>query len=131
LTAMKELDPGPVAGFLGHERLYLGLIANKNNLQISIRRDSLHRPRHNGSGRMIAAHGIERDPHGLLLLFQSHDLAPLVVTAIGANLMRQHGLLTIAAILNLNGLYVQMTPPLPLPGMRRPSLRNRHDFSPY
>jgi hypothetical protein len=79
---------------------------------------------------MIAAHRVQRDLHGLLLLFHHHDLTALVVAAVRADAVRKHRLFASGAILNLDRIEVLMAPPLPLPGMRRTPLRNGHVFSP-
>ena len=53
--------------------------------------DGQHRPGHDRSRAVIAAHRVERDPHGLLslLLVFHDDLAALVVTAVRADAVRQ------------------------------------------
>jgi hypothetical protein len=79
---------------------------------------------------MIAAHRVERDLHGLLLLFHHYHLTALVVAAVRADAVGQHRLFASRAVLNLNGLEMLMAPPLPLPGMRRTPLRNGHVVSP-
>src|ERR1051326_4652300 len=76
---------------------------------------------------MVAAHRIQRDAHGLLLLFfGSYDDAALVLTAIGADVMRQDRLLAVRAILHLQRFDMLMTSPHSLPRMRSPSLRDCH-----
>jgi hypothetical protein len=78
---------------------------------------------------MIAAHRVERDLHGLLLLFHDHHLTALVMAAVRANAVGQHRLFASRAVLNLNRLEVQVAPPLALPGMRCAPLWNGHVFS--
>jgi hypothetical protein len=110
--------------------LDLCLIADEDDAEVRVGLHRQNRASDDRFGRMIASHRVQRDLHGLLLLFQHHHLTALVVAAIRAHAVRQHRLFASGAILNLNRLEVLMAPPLPLPGMRRAPLRNGHVFSP-
>ena len=98
-------------------------------MKLGLSLDGLHRTGDDWPGGMVAAHRVEGDPHGLLLLHVD-DLAVLVVAAGGADAVRQDGLLAARAILDLNGLEVLVAAPLALPGVGGSSLRNGHDFLP-
>jgi hypothetical protein len=110
-------------------RLDLGSISNKNDPQLSVRCYSLDGTGDDRLGSMITAHRVKRDLHGSLLSFHHHHFAPLVMTAVRANTVRQHGLITALAILNLHRFYVLMAPSFALTGVRGASLGNCHSFS--
>src|SRR6185437_6740071 len=74
------------------------------------------------------SHRVQGNEHDLLLLFGRHDLSALIITAVGANVVRQYRLLAACAILNLHRLEVQVTTSFALTGVRGSSLRNSHDF---
>jgi hypothetical protein len=75
---------------------------------------------------MVAAHRVQRDLHGLLLLFRRYHFAALIIAAVGTDPVRQHRLVALAAVLNLNRFEVEVAPPFALPGVRDASLRNSH-----
>jgi hypothetical protein len=111
----------------GEERLNLGLIADEQNAQIGVGGDGLHGAGHDWSRRVVAPHRVQGNEHKLLLLFGLHDFAALIVSAIGADVMRQHRLLAAAAVLDLHRFDVQVTAAFALAGVRGSSLRNSHD----
>jgi hypothetical protein len=53
------------------------------------------------------------------------------VAAIGADTVRQHRLIAVAAILDLERFDVMVAPPFALPGVRSASLWNCHEFESY
>src|SRR5437764_11860580 len=102
---MKELDAA-------RRRLFeadfdLMPVADENHLEVRITFQSRQRTGHDRSGGVVPAHGVQRNPHGLLLLRDNH-LSPLVLTTVGADAMREHGLIALAAILDLNRLNMLM-----------------------
>ena len=108
-------------------RFHLGPIAHQGHAQIRIGGNGLHSARHHRSRCVVAAHRVQRDLHGLLLLFRLHRFAALVVAAVGTDAVRQHRLVALGAILDLQRFDVQMASPLALPGVRSSSLGNSHD----
>jgi len=110
--------------------LDLSLIADQDHPQFGIGGNGLHGAGNDGAGGKIAAHRIERDQHGLLLLLHLHHCPALVKSAVRTNLVRQYRLTASAAILDLDRLYVQMTAPLALPGVGRSSLGYSHGPNP-
>jgi len=82
------------------------------------------------AGAAIA--GCLGDVCGLLLLLLRTDYFPaLVVTAVRADAVRQDGLFTVGAILDLHRLQVQVAAPLALAGVGGPSLGNCHGVFAY
>jgi hypothetical protein len=65
----------------------------------------------------------------LLFLLGRDHFAALVVAAVRADVVRQHGLIALAAILNGDGSQVLVTSPLPLAGVRCPSLGYCHEIA--
>jgi len=78
---------------------------------------------------VIATHRVQRDLHDSFLLFRYH-LTALIMAAVGADAVRQHRLVALAAILHLDGFNVLMTPPFSLAGVRRSPFWNCHDLMP-
>ena len=130
LRAVEEIDAFVRAARFHQRGFHLSLIADEDNAELRVGIHGKHRAGDDRLGRMIAAHRVERDLHGLLLLFHHHDLTALVVAAVRADAVRQHRLFAPRAILNLHGFEMLMATALALPGMRRASLRNGHDCSP-
>ena len=71
--------------------------------------------------------GIKRGQVGQIAFLRLDHRAILIVAAVGADAMRQHGLFAVGAVLDLHRLDVQVAAPLTLPCVGRSSLRNRHD----
>jgi hypothetical protein len=99
-------------------------------LKIRVPGNGLESAGNDRSGSVIAAHRVQGDPHGLLLLCD-HNLATLVMPAVGAYPVRKHRFIAPAAVLNLNWLQMQMAPPLALTGVRRAPLGNSHESLPF
>ena len=119
LRAVEDLDAVAARRRPARQRLDLGLVADQNDAQVGIGGDRLHGAGDDRTGRMVAAHRVQRDLHGLLLLFRRHDFAALVVAAVGADAVRQHRLVALAAVLDLDRLDVVMAAPFALAGVRR------------
>jgi hypothetical protein len=129
---MEDIKPfAQLAGSSSDCRFDLVFIANESDLKSGIVSDSLDSTGHDWLGRVVAAHRVQRDPHGLLLGFgfDFQDFAALRIgpTALPANAVRQNRHTASAAILDifLGGVMVTATHPLFRSG--RTSLRNCHD----
>jgi hypothetical protein len=109
----------------------LSAVAYQSNAKAGIGLDGLKGTVHDRSRRMIAAHRVERDTHGLLLLlFHVHDFPALVEAAVRADAMRQDRFVTVWAVLNLNRFDMEVAPPFALSGMGCSSLRDCHGVRP-
>jgi hypothetical protein len=127
LTAVEDFE-AVVPAFLFAQTLFnLSLIADQDNAKPGIGPHGLDRARDNRAGREVTAHHIQRNAHGLFLLFFFANHCPvLIIAAVGADAMGQHRLAAVGAILNLDRCHVLMTSPLALLGMRCPPLWDRH-----
>ena len=103
---MKKLDAILAVCLIGQGGLDLSALADQDDLDIGIGGNRLHRAGDDRARRMIAAHRVQRDTHGSLLLFHRHDFPALIVAAIRADAVWQHRLIALGAILNLERLDV-------------------------
>jgi hypothetical protein len=118
------------AAFLLQASLDLGAVAHEDDPEVRPAGDRLDRAGYDRAGGVVPAHGVQGDLHGLLLLFHVHHGAALVVAAVGADAVRQHGVVALRAVLDLYRLEVVMTPPLALPGVGGTSLGDCHEYVP-
>jgi hypothetical protein len=126
---MKDLEPFAI----GSKSVQFGVdsvfITDEDNGHIGLSCNGLNSAGHDGTGRVIAAHRVQRNPHELLLLFLDRDdFSALVVAAIRADAVRQSRLIALRAILDLRRLGMMVAAPVALPGTRRTPLRYGHDL---
>ena len=117
----------PSAGSSGST---LALVADEDDGQLGVGGDGLDGAGDDRAGGVVAAHRVQGDPHGLLLLLGvlfGDDDAALEEPAVRADPVRQDRLVALLAILDLDGLDGVVAPPMALLGVGRSSLGNGHD----